>query len=88
MRLAVKVAPAASRTRVVGVLGEALKVQLATAAEKGKANGALKQLLAKLLDVRPTAVRIVSGQHSPNKQLLIEGIDPQTLRRRLAQSLQ
>ena len=58
---AVKVVPGASRDRIVGTLGQALKVAVSAPAEKGAANKALLKLLAKRLDLRPAQIQILSG---------------------------
>ena len=49
MRLELKVVPKASRDRVVGWLGDRLKVQVRAAPERGKANAAVEALLAEIL---------------------------------------
>jgi len=65
--LAVKVVPGATRTRVAGVLGDRLKITVAAAPEKGKANAAICELLAELCGVAPRAVRVEHGTTSPLK---------------------
>lgn len=73
-RLELKVVPGASRSEVVGWLGESLKVKVAAAPEKGKANKAVVKLLSDQLGVSEKAITIVSGAASQRKVLEIEGI--------------
>jgi hypothetical protein len=72
--IAVKVVPGASRDRVAGVLGEALKVTTSAAAEKGKANAAVAETLAALFGVPKRQVRLLSGTARPTKDFLLEGL--------------
>jgi uncharacterized protein len=76
----VKVVPGSSRTRVAGEMGTLLKITIAAAPEKGKANECLVAYLAELLGIRKNAVTILSGQTSPVKQLRIAGVTSDTLR--------
>ena len=69
MRLELKVVPKASRDRVVGWLGDRLKVQVRAAPERGKANAAVEALLAEILGA---AVRIVAGEASPLKTVDVD----------------
>ncbi len=73
VRLTVKVVAGASRDRIVGELGGALKVTLAAPAERGRANKALLGLLAEALQVRPSQIRVESGASSPRKVVHIDG---------------
>ena len=50
--LSVKVVPGASRDRVAGMLGDALKVQVSAPPEAGKANKAVLRVLAEFLNVK------------------------------------
>ncbi|MBC8106780.1 MAG: DUF167 domain-containing protein [Anaerolineae bacterium] len=52
VRLAIKSVTGASRDRIVGELGGALKVAVSAAPERGQANRAIIQLLAKFLAIR------------------------------------
>ena len=72
--LAVKVVPNASRSRVVGLLGAALKVSVAAAPEEGRANRAVETLLAQWLGVPGNQVKIIAGQTQPRKRVLIMGM--------------
>ena len=86
--LAVKVVPGASISRIVGLLGGALKVQIAAAPEKGKANKALRRLLADVLGVPVTAVQVVKGQTRSHKEVLVEMLDCERLGQLLEPHLQ
>ena len=74
-----KIVPGSSKTAVVGLLDGMLKVKVAAAPEKGKANAALAAFLAKQLGIRKNAVTIVSGQTSPVKQIEVAGITASAL---------
>lgn len=76
----VKVVPGASRTRVVGEWAGRVKIAVAAAPEKGKANHAVVRLLADVFDVRRTAVSVVAGQTSPLKTIRIEGAELEAVR--------
>ena len=73
VRFAVHVQPRASRSEIVGLHGDALKVRLAAPPVDGAANEALVALLAEALAVGRRAVRIVSGASSRAKTVEIEG---------------
>lgn len=75
----VKVVPRSSRTAIAGVLGGMLKVKVAAAPEKGRANDLLVELLAGTLGVKKNAVKITSGQASPVKTIEISGVSPEIL---------
>jgi uncharacterized protein (TIGR00251 family) len=72
--LTVKVVPGSSRTEIAGIQGEMLKVKVAAAPEKGKANKALLDFLAKQLQIKKNALQITSGLTSCIKQIRIEGV--------------
>ena len=84
--VAVKAVPGSSRSRVVGVLGESLKIAVSAPPEKGKANAAVVEVLADLLGVDNRRVRLVSGPGSPRKEFLIAGMQVESLRRLLSKS--
>ncbi|MEW6197485.1 MAG: DUF167 domain-containing protein [Planctomycetota bacterium] len=84
VRLTVKVVPGASRDRLVGALGRALKLAVAAPPEGGKANTAVCKLLAHSLKVKVADVTIVSGHAQPLKHLLVHGLTAADVRQRLA----
>src|SRR5690606_7014967 len=80
VKLRLKVVPGASREGVEGWLGDALKVRVRAAPEKGRANLSVEKLLAGYLGLPPAKVRVVSGFTAPKKVVEIEGLDPAALK--------
>lgn len=79
----VRVTARASREGIEGVHTDAagvawLQVRVSTAPEKGRANEAVARLLARALDVAPSAVTLLSGAGSRHKRFLVRG-DPAVL---------
>jgi uncharacterized protein (TIGR00251 family) len=73
-RLQLKVVPGASRSEIVGWLGDELKVRVAAPPEKGKANAAVEALVARALSLPPRAVTLISGASSAHKAVEIQGL--------------
>ena len=84
IRLTIKVVPGSSRDGIAGWLGEALKVRVSAPPEKGKANRAVEQVMAKALGLSTKEVSVVAGQTSPRKTLEISGMQEAELYKRLA----
>ena len=82
-RLKVKVVPGASRTEIVGRLGEALKVWVAAPPEGGQANREVVALLAAKVGLPLAAVSVVSGLTSASKVVAFQGLDAVALRAHL-----
>jgi uncharacterized protein YggU (UPF0235/DUF167 family) len=82
-QFAVKAVPGASADRIAGVLGAALKVQVAAPPERGKANARLCALLARVLGVPAAAVSVAAGAASPRKLVFVAGLAAAELRSRL-----
>jgi uncharacterized protein (TIGR00251 family) len=72
--LAVKVVPNSSRTAAAGWLGDALKLKVAQPPEAGKANAAVQEFMAALLEIPKSRVAIVSGLTQPRKIVRILGM--------------
>ncbi len=66
-RLRLRVSAGASRSRVGGAYGGALKISVAAAPEKGKANREVVALVAAAFRLSPRDVVIVAGETSPDK---------------------
>jgi uncharacterized protein (TIGR00251 family) len=67
----IKVVPGSSRTVIAGLYNGMLKVRLAAAPEKGKANQALIELLAEKFNIPKNSIAIVSGQTSKVKKVTV-----------------
>ena len=76
--------PGAAKPGVVGRYGDAWKLRVAAAPERGAANAAVVDLLARTLGVHPRAVRLVSGLGSRDKIVEVEGLGPDEMEARLA----
>jgi uncharacterized protein (TIGR00251 family) len=71
---AVRVTLRASREAIEGEHQGALKVRLTAPPLEGRANDALRRLLAARLNVPLSAVRIVGGEKCRNKRVAIAGV--------------
>ncbi|NLX04303.1 MAG: YggU family protein [Phycisphaerae bacterium] len=79
----VKVVPGSTRTKIVGRLGDDLKVAVSAPPEKGKANQALTRFLADRLGLGKNEVQVISGQNNPRKTLLIRGVSMEYCKQKL-----
>ena len=72
--LSVHVQPKASRTRIAGLHGDALKLCITSPLVDGKANAAVIEFFAKLFKIPKAAVTLASGETSRDKRLVLTGI--------------
>jgi uncharacterized protein len=82
-RVRLRVSPGAGRAAVVGRHGDAWKVRVTEAPERGRANDAVVQLLATVLALPRDAVAIVSGHGGRDKIVELTGVGPALIERRL-----
>ncbi len=71
-RLSVWVQPGAKRSELAGEYQGRLKLRVAAPAVDNKANKALEKFVATTLGLKPSRVRVASGQTSRGKTLIIE----------------
>jgi len=71
---AVKVHPRARKNAVTGELGDALKISLTAPPAEGRANQALIEFLAELLQLPRASVTIAAGHSSRNKVVRVRGL--------------
>lgn len=73
----VRVTPRASRTAMVGVMGDgdgaAVKIALEAPPVEGRANAALIDFLAEVLGVARSAITIASGENARTKRIAVRG---------------
>jgi uncharacterized protein len=82
-RLRLRVSPGATRAEVVGRHGDAWKVRVPAAPERGRANDAVVSLLAATLDVDRREDTLVSGHASRDKIVEIGGLAADEAERRM-----
>jgi uncharacterized protein (TIGR00251 family) len=85
--LRIKVVPGASRDKVVGMLGDRLKVAVSAPPEAGKANKAVCKLLSAVLGLPPRDVTVTAGHAQPTKTLAVTGISLEQAAQRLASKM-
>lgn len=83
VRVRLRIQPRASRNEVVGLHGDAVKVRLSAPPVDGAANEALVRFLAEQLGVTRSAVRLLSGQTSRLKVVVIDGLQVEEVTARL-----
>lgn len=71
-RIAVRVTPRAARDRIE-VDGAAIRIHVTAAPEDGKANEAVRVLLARALGLAKSRLTLVRGQTSRDKVFLVDG---------------
>jgi uncharacterized protein YggU (UPF0235/DUF167 family) len=79
-RFSIKVVPGSSRNRIVGWLGDTLKVAVRVAPEKGKANKAVEALLTEALQQPKHSIRIVAGYTAARKVIEVDELSSTELR--------
>ncbi|MGZ8686827.1 MAG: DUF167 domain-containing protein [Gaiellaceae bacterium] len=83
VRLRLRVSPGATRAAVVGRYGDAWKVRVTAAPERGRANDDVVELIADSLGVVRPDVRLVAGLSSRDKVVELSGITFEEAERRL-----
>ena len=82
-QIEIKAAPNASRSQIVGWLGDTLKIRLAAPPVDGKANLELTRFLAQTLGLPKTAVTLATGAASRQKRVRIDGLSREDVTARL-----
>lgn len=83
-RLRLHVVPRSTKEGVSGRHGDAWKIRVSAAPDRGQANAALVDVLAAVLGVHPRDVRIVSGHASREKIVEVAGVGAAETEARLA----
>jgi uncharacterized protein (TIGR00251 family) len=71
IHLDIKAIPGASRTELAGIKDGKLRVRLAAAPEKGRANAALCEFIAGVLGCPKRELQITNGEKGRNKTIAI-----------------
>jgi uncharacterized protein (TIGR00251 family) len=78
--LEVRVQPGARANEITGFEGAVLRVRVTARPEKGAANEAVIELIAKRLGIAKTRITLVRGTASRTKVLGVEGLDLEAVR--------
>lgn len=76
----VRVRARAGRDELLGVRDGRLQARVAAAPAEGKANRALRKLIARRVGAAPSRVEIVRGERSRDKLVRVEGMSAKALR--------
>ena len=79
--LKIRLQPRASRDGIDGLHGDALKVRVTAPPVEGRANKAVKKLLAEKFGLSPSQIEIIAGERSREKLLRISGISKADMER-------
>ena len=82
----VKVHPRASSNKVAGYRGEVLHLRVTAPPVEGRANAAVVSLLAGVLGVAKSRVRVVRGHGSTDKIVTVESLTAEDVRHRVSGS--
>jgi uncharacterized protein len=85
--LLVRAQPRASRDEVVGWRDGVLVVRLTAPPVEGAANRACQRLLARVLDLPPTALALVAGEKSREKRVRVSGLTSEALQAKIDEHL-
>jgi uncharacterized protein len=80
IKLEVRLTPRARREEISGVRHGVLQVRVKAPPVDGRANEALRMLIAKRAGVPKSQVTIARGERSRQKLLVVRGADPDAIR--------
>ena len=83
-RLSVRATPNAGRNEITGFTDDVLQVKIAAVPEKGKANKELVDYLSRTLGIGKSSIRLIKGQTSRSKVIIIEGLSRDDIIRRIS----
>ena len=87
LALNVYVQPRASKNRVAGMHGGAIKLCVTAPPVEDKANGAVISFMADILGVPKSTVSIKSGRQSRNKKVIITNLTLEEAQKKLSRML-
>lgn len=86
VRIAVKVKPRASQSRLTQASGLDAEARLAAPPVDGAANEELLRLLSDALEIKRSALELVIGQSSKHKVVEVRGLSPEQVAERLSRA--
>lgn len=80
--LETKIHPKASREKIV-ISDESFDIYVKAPPDKGKANLAVLKTLSKFLDISSSSLKIIKGNTSRNKTILIQGTSKEQIEKKI-----
>ena len=84
VKLSIKVVPGSSQNRIIGWLGNALKIRVSVQPEQDRANAALEKILASTLVIPAKNVKVIAGKTSPWKIVELTSLTKAEVNKKLA----
>jgi uncharacterized protein (TIGR00251 family) len=81
--LRVKVTPKSSKSEVVGVVGDRIKVTVRAVPENGQANDALEQTIANFFNVKKNCCAVTAGFKSSAKTVFVKIAEEEKIKEKL-----
>jgi uncharacterized protein len=86
--ISVRVTPRSPKNEITEILDNGtIKIRLNAPPVDGKANQALIEFLAKMLEVKPAQIDIIAGLTSKDKLLTITGLRPEDVQQKIMNQL-
>ena len=82
-RIAVRLRPRGHRDQLMGMRDGVLLARVTAPPVEGRANEALRQMIAKRIGIAPSKVSVVQGKRSRNKVVRVEGVSATALEQAL-----
>lgn len=82
-RIAVRLRPRGHRDQLMGMRDGVLLARVTAPPVEGRANKALRQMIAKRIGIAPSRVSVVQGEKSRNKVVRVEGVSAMALEQAL-----
>ena len=84
-RIKVRLQARARKDELIGVRDGVLLARVSAPPVDGRANRALRRLIARQAGVSPSMVTIVTGERARDKLIRVDGVDPSALNDALSQ---
>lgn len=87
--LTIRVIPRASRTEIANIMDDGtVRIRVSAPPAEGKANQAVIEFLANVLNIAPSQIEIVAGKQRRDKIVAITDMTPQEVEQRILAYLQ
>lgn len=86
--VAVRITPRMAKNEIYDILDDGtIKIRLTAPPVDGKANQALVEYLAKVLNIPPSSIEIIAGQTGRDKLITVMGLNSDEVQQRILQKV-